>query len=356
MRAFRGDADASLFDELRLFQPPLPPTSRAELGPLGVEIGWAWSKVGISPERELLSLPDVLLWSAIVTDPSLQEALALVGSHLDALGFSDLSSVKVKRDIGQFVSTLHLLDVGSLRDTTPEHAHTFLYGAVRGRHRRDDYREPSPSVVTWRRTAVRTLFMTARHLGLAESDPTLDIKVPPKNGTSRRALTTEEELLGRYASRMSFDDTRNPTIWALGQATAMPAEIGRGHVADVDLPARRVWLHGTKDRGARFGPLSDWGCEQLAARLDVLDHDPDAPLVYDGAGGLDRAASAVGVTMIEIFTIAGIRQPDLTPASLPAWRARERFNETGHIEAAAQLLGVTSLDRAAKMIGWRWGQ
>ncbi|MDP9335736.1 MAG: hypothetical protein M3Q30_20850, partial [Actinomycetota bacterium] len=71
-------------------------------------------------------------------------------------------------------------------------------------------------------------------------------------------------------------------------------------------------------------------------------------------GGLDRPDAAIGMKIIEIYTIAGIRQPGITPSSLPAWRARQTFNDTGRIQDAADVLGVGSLDRAAKIIGWRW--
>ncbi len=354
MRADFCDAVASPMDQLRLFPQVPPPSTRLGLAALGYEITMAWSVAGHNPERMLLPLRDVLFWSARLTDASLQEALALVASHLDTLGFTDLSAVKIKRDIGQFISTLHLLGVRSLRDVTDEHAGAFLRSAVRDRHARDDWHDPSTAVIGSRRTAVRTLFMTARHLGLADSDPTLDIKVAPKPGRSTRSLTDEEETLGRYASRMSFFDTRNPVIWALGQASAMPAESGRVVVGDVDLDHGRVWLKGTKDRRARYGYLTAWGHEQLVQRLAELDGDRSRRVAYDGRGGLDRPDAAIGMKIIEIYTIAGIRQPGITPSSLPAWRARQTFNDTGRIQDAADVLGVGSLDRAAKIIGWRW--
>src|SRR2546429_8854355 len=119
-----------------------PPSARAGLAALGSEITTAWAVAGHNPERTLLPLRDVLFWSAKLTDASLQETLALVASHLDSLALSDLSTVRMKAEIGRFVSELHLLDVPSLRDATDQHAETFMNGAVRGRAGRDDWREP----------------------------------------------------------------------------------------------------------------------------------------------------------------------------------------------------------------------
>jgi integrase len=153
---------------------------------------------------------------------------------------------------------------------------------------------------------------------------------------------------------MSFFDTRNPSIWALGQATAVMAEAGRATVADVELDRGRVWLAGTKKREPRWRYLTDWGQEQLAARIEELGNDPNRCLVYDGGGGLDRPDSAASNKLIEIFDIAGIREEGVRPGSLAAWAGRRVYEETSRIEEAARALGVRSLDIAADIIGWGW--
>jgi hypothetical protein len=247
-----------------------------------------------------------------------------------------------------------LLDVETLRGVTAQHANDFLSGAVRSHRSGDDWRAPSASLLGGRRASLRTLFMTARHLGLADGDPTLDIKVPTRGGYRRRPLTDDEELIGRQASRMSLFDLRNPAVWALGQASAMPAEIGRVRVSDVHLTEGFVALSGTKDRRARCGPLTSWGCEQLSARIAEMEARSDDLVVYQGVGGRDRPHAAIGMRIREILNIAGFRQAETTAASLAAWRARQIFEETGLIQNAAALLGVNSLDRAARLLGWRW--
>lgn len=46
--------------------------------------------------------------------------------------------------------------------------------------------------------------------------------------------------------------------------------------------------------------------------------------------------------------------PTVTPASLTLWAARRVFETTGHIEAAANLIGMSSLDATAAVIAWDW--
>jgi integrase/recombinase XerC len=314
----------------------------------------AWRAEGNNPDRPFLSLPNVLRWCAELSDASLQEALALVATHLDTLAFTDLTSARMKAEIGRFVSELHLQGVPSLRAANAHHPQTFLHGAVRGRNGPDDWREPSASTTALRRTAIRTLYMIARHLGLADNDPTLYLAVGSRIGVRARPLTDEEETVGRFASRMSFFDTRGPSAWALGQATAVMAEAGRATVADVDLDRGRVRLSGTKKREPRWGYFTDWGQEQLAQRIEELGNDERRLLVYDGTVGLDRPDSAVSNKLTEIFTIAGIRQGGVRPGSLAAWAGRRVYEETGRIEEAARALGVRSLDIAAEIIGWGW--
>ena len=329
---------------------------RDDLTALGAATARSWAIMdGRNPDRPFLPLREVLARSAWLTQPSLQESLALVASHLDSLGFTDLSYRRMNAEIGRYVSELHFRGVRSLNAATPEHARTFVFGPVRDRVRRDEWKDPAPATTALRRTATRTLYMVARHLGLADSDPTLDIKVEPRTGRRARPLSEGEEMLGRVASRMYFTDAWNPSIWALGQASATTSEMGAARVRDVRLNSRNVWLTGSRNREPRWGKLTYWGHDMLAARIEELDNDPDRLLVYDGIGGLDRAASSVGMRMIDILTRAGLREPSIVPSSLAAWAGRVTFDETSRIECAAKTLGVRSLDAAAEIIGWKWG-
>jgi len=49
-------------------------------------------------------------------------------------------------------------------------------------------------------------------------------------------------------------------------------------------------------------------------------------------------------------------EPDVRPASVAAWAGRKVFDTTGSIEEAARVLGVRSLDRAARLIALDWSE
>ncbi|MGE0139718.1 MAG: hypothetical protein AB7R77_18040 [Ilumatobacteraceae bacterium] len=50
--------------------------------------------------------------------------------------------------------------------------------------------------------------------------------------------------------------------------------------------------------------------------------------------------------------LAGRR--DVRPGSVVAWAAQQRMIATGDIGEVARMLGVGSLDVAARTIGWDW--
>ena len=60
--------------------------------------------------------------------------------------------------------------------------------------------EPALATMHMRRSVLRLLFRTARQLGLADSDPTLDLVLPPRSSMTARPLTDEEVALCRSAS------------------------------------------------------------------------------------------------------------------------------------------------------------
>jgi integrase/recombinase XerC len=141
--------------------------------------------------------------------------------------------------------------------------------------------EGDPSVATMylRRSVLRLLFRTARELGLADHDPTIDVVLPPRSSLRVRPLSDEEVALCRAASRHSLSATRLPAAWALAEASARSAELGHVRAADVDLDGGRVWLHGSSKVEPRWAPLTDWGVAQVARRLAARADDPGRPVV-----------------------------------------------------------------------------
>ena len=215
---------------------------------------------------------------------------------------------------------------------------------------------PAAATMHLRRSALRLLFRTAREIGLANSDPTLDLVLPPRSSLRTRPLTDDEIALCRAASLQTLTSTRRPAAWALAEASARSAELGHVRHADIDLDGRRVLLHGSSRTQTRWAPLTAWGHTQLERRLRAVDHDPDRLVIYDGERGSDyhrQAASCVAIG--DTLRRAGLSgEPDVRPLSVVAWAGRQVLNETDRIDEVALRLGIRSLDRAALLISWDW--
>lgn len=205
----------------------------------------------------------------------------------------------------------------------------------------------------FRRLAVRVLFRTARQLGLAVGDPTIDLALPPRCPGSFRPLEDDEIELCRAVAIGS--GTRPAASWALCEATARTGELPWIRRPDLDLVDGRVWIHGTPRTAARWGELTDWGVTQLARRLADLDAGPDTPIVGGGAPGSALAQSSAVGLISRTLTRAGFGDaPGVRASSVPAWAGRKIFDDTGRIDLAAARLGMRSLDRTARFIGWDW--
>jgi integrase len=205
-----------------------------------------------------------------------------------------------------------------------------------------------------RRSSLRLLFRMARVLGWADSDPTLDIGLPPRSSFPCRPLTDDEVALCRSWSLHTFRDTRQPAAWALAETGARTSEIPHVRVSDVDLDSERVWIHGSSRLEPRFGRLSVWGANQIARRVDQLRADPAAPLVYRGSGGEAAQASSC-IAIFETLRRAGLgKERDVRPLSVTAWAGATLLAAGGSIDQVARTLGMRSLDRAARLIEWDW--
>ena len=181
--------------------------------------------------------------------------------------------------------------LGSLADASALEAAAFVHAPTAEG-------EPAPATMHLRRSALRLLFRSAREVGLANSDPTLDLVLPPRSSLRTRPLTDDEIALCRAASLHTLMSTRLPAAWALAEA----------------------------------------------------------PVVYNGERGSDyhrQAASCVAIT--DTLHRAGLSdEPDVRPLSVVAWAGRQVLDETDRIDEVAHRLGIRSLDRAAALIGWDW--
>jgi site-specific recombinase XerC len=221
--------------------------------------------------------------------------------------------------------------------------------------RHDDGSSPSASAMHWRRSAMRLLFRIWRDLGVADGDPTLDLRLPRRSLLITRALTDDEVALCRWAALATVSETRLPAVWALAEAGAGSGEIAFVRGMDVDLRAQSVTLSGSTKTDARRVQLTEWGAQQLRRRLDMPGRDASVALAYDGTGSPESAQASMSGAIGDVLRRAGLgEEADVRPRSVAAWAGRRVFDETGQIETVAQRVGLRSLDRAAALIGWDW--
>ncbi len=216
--------------------------------------------------------------------------------------------------------------------------------------------DPAPATMHLRRSGLRLLFRTARAMGLVESDPTLDLALPPRSSLKTRPLTTDEVEVCRASSLHTLTSTRLPAAWALAESSVRSAELGHVRIGDVDLEASRLWIAGSPRTVPRSVPLSEWAVIQLDRRIRALAADADHPLAYAGREGSDYHRQAAACVAIgDTLRRAGLAaEPDVRPSSVVAWAGRQVLDKSGRIEEVARRLGVRSLDRAARMIEWDW--
>lgn len=213
---------------------------------------------------------------------------------------------------------------------------------------------PGPSLQQFRRLAVRVVFRMTRRLGIAYGDPTLDLVLPSRTSGAFRPLEDDEIELGRSAV-VGCGGARAGAAWALCEATARTGELAAIRRTDVDLEAGRVWIHGTPRTAARSGSLTSWGVGQLSRRVSGQDEQPEISVVGGAKPGAALAQSSSVGLLSQALTRAGLGQaPGVRPSSIAAWAGRRIFDETGRIDLAASRLGLRSLDRTARFIGWDW--
>jgi integrase len=312
------------------------------------------AREGVVVDRALLpSRGQVLAWVLVAADPSPVEALGMVSAFLERRGTYGADAWRrLSGEMALFAARLDLEGAACLRDVTPEAAVRFVDEAV-VQPGTGCWQEPSVSTRYLRRSAVRALFRTARQLGLCDHDPTLDLILPPRAAQGCRPLEDDEVVLCRLTAESTLFLTRVPAVWALAEATATPAEIAAVTADDIDLPAGVVHLPGAARRRPRTVELTDWSATHLAVRL--ARRDSDGPLVYDGHPAPGRATASISSALHELLKRSGLLEdPTVKPASVAGWRGRRELHRSGDIAAVANLLGLRSLDDAARAVGWDW--
>jgi site-specific recombinase XerD len=276
---------------------------------------------------------------------------AFVESLRDAGGLTEQSGDRLLALITRFLSFVERGFGTPLDEVARDQVEAFVFAPS------SDGRLPSVATSHLRRSAVRMLFRVMREHGVLEHDPTLDVRLPPRTSLHARPLCDDEIALGRSFSFQTLRDSRQPAAWALAEATVRTSELSQVTVGDLDLEAGTVHIAGSTKTQPRVGVLSTWGVVALARRVESLGPDAHAGtlVAYEGDGSLESRQASCCVAISDTLRRAGLAQePDVRPVSIAAWAGKRVFDETGKIEAAAHALGMRSLDRAARLIGWDW--
>ncbi|NJP99850.1 integrase [Streptomyces zingiberis] len=229
-----------------------------------------------------------------------------------------------------------------------------------GRTRHGRVAPASLSTRHLRRSVLRMCFATARRLALTNADPTRDIELPPRVCGATRPLEEAEAIEPRRAAQFAVRPTRHAAAAALALAGAFSGEIGHIGVHDLDLPAARVWVHGSAKTQPRWCSLDAYGARVLAARAHHLrttaQPEHRLRLAVSARGGTDEQVQARAcVALRDLLKRIGLgADPAVRPASITAYAGWATYVRTGRIEAAALHLGMTSLDSTAALIGHQW--
>ena len=121
--------------------------------------------------------------------------------------------------------------IRSVDEIDRQHVEGFVLAPLPGSSGRQ---RPAIATMHVRRSALRLYFRIAQQAGLDVTDPTLDLRLPPRSGVQTRPLTTDEIALCRSFSLRTLTSTRHPTALALAEATARTSEIPQISVSDVD--------------------------------------------------------------------------------------------------------------------------
>ena len=239
--------------------------------------------------------------------------------------------------------------VASLVEVSGVHVEAFVRSSTA------DGQLPSVATMRLRRSTLRSLFRTARELGLVEGDPTLDVVLPARTNEVARPLTDLEVQCCRRVALEDLSSTRLAVPWALGEATGRTAEIPYVSIGDLDLAHARVWIHGSSNTEARWGALTQWGVAQLERHLRDNWPTGDAEsLTFRGSEKTESRRPFIASDPRDTAACGLTADLGVRPASLAAWAGCQVLCSTGRIDAAARALGMRSLDGAARLLGWDW--
>jgi hypothetical protein len=157
----------------------------------------------------------------------------------------------------------------------------------------------------------------------------------------------------------TYLDTRLAAATALGFCGAGTADIGNMTSLHIDLDDGSLILPGSRQiEQRRVAIAGEWEYQVLAHRYKMLQ-DLGSPtnlgfVVNRGGSDASRQAGAA-IALSKILQVAGYaKDKGLKPGSFQNWAGVSVFDQTADITAVAKLLGLKSLDSAARAIDLDW--
>lgn len=218
-----------------------------------------------------------------------------------------------------------------------------------------------------RLTVLRSAFEIWVDEGTVYTNPAAELQVGYMAAPYRpMPLTPPEATRLLITGRTSPGDTLRAATVALALTGTSHSEIAKAVVADLDLTARRIRLGATGQRRACALP-SAGVVMALESRVRELRRvarrrsdswDPHhVPLALRRPAStypVNSVAPTVSGSLSRALRHAGIHRAGLRPKSLREYAANACYAEVGRIEAVAELLGLGSLDTAARLIDYEW--
>lgn len=220
---------------------------------------------------------------------------------------------------------------------------------------------PAPATSRFRLTVVRDAYLALALSGCAADDPTAGLRVPQIPQVRRSApLTPVEAARLRSAGRIAPRDHLRPTTVELALLGGSHLDIAEAVVDDLDLREARITM------GSRALELDAFAVTTLSARVAAarnsarrasLPWDPSTvPLALTRPLAMYPPASiapSISSNLSRALASAGITRIGVRPASVREYAANREYAIAG-IEAAAELLGLDSLDATRGFICTDW--
>ncbi|WP_419944274.1 hypothetical protein [Candidatus Poriferisodalis sp.] len=215
-----------------------------------------------------------------------------------------------------------------------------------------EYRQVAPNTASNRAWAARSVLEAAQALGANVEAASLLCEMPRRqtSESAMRPLTADETRLVRASAKGGMITTDLPLLVALSGAGATASEIATITAGHIDPVRGFVRLPGAKGIAERVNPFDDWG--QIEVRFQLRNRSglcASAPLCVTAGLSLDRAKHSVTVRLRRVLEDAGIaHRPGVVARSI-RYTTAHRIAHAHGIIAAANFLGVDSVDDVIKV-------